>query len=199
MTAPNSGRNPVHLAVVHPWDFIRRTLLICLACLLAAAALATTPDEFRAGVQAGDIAGVKAALIAAEAEDAASTGALDAERALFSLCTESHDKVADFTLHWLAAEPGFPLAMTALGWQRYTAGRNIRGDGLARNVYRDVMRALHEDDVQAFARACKAIARDRKLIATADLVMCLTTSLGNPGIIPLELERVMTLPPSGAA
>ena len=186
----------MRLAVVHPWDFIRRTLLICLACLLAAAALATTPDEFRAGVQAGDIAGVKAALIAAEAEDAASTGAPDAERALFSLCTESHDQVADFSQHWLAAESDFPLAMTARGWQLHTAGWNIRGDGLARNVYPDAMRAMHEDDVQAFALTSKTIARDRKLIATSDLGLRLTTSLGDPGIILLELERVMTLDPN---
>ena len=189
----------MHLAVADGGEFgaVRFLALAVMVFLLAAPAAAETGEvDLRALVVAGDIAPVEAALKAAEAADQASGGEPDAERALFSLFTDTDPGIADLTERWLATEPGSALAMTARGWHLYALGWNARGTATANNVFPDAMRILMQDHAQAFDLANRAIAADQGLIAASDLMLELTTTLGNPEIIPVELERVMTLHPN---
>ena len=171
-------------------------LISLAAALLTYPALATTQDDFRAMIWAGDMSGVKAALQAVEASDLASSGEPDAERALFHIFLESHPKVAAFTESWLAAEPDSALAMTARGWQLYSTGHNMRGTSYAREVYADASRADHDYGKQAFDLAERAVVADPNLISASDLILRSTNTLGNRQMIPLELERIMALHPN---
>ena len=173
-----------------------RLILTLFALTLASPAFAATPYEFRQLVYAGDIAGVTAALTEAEARDKASPDEPYLQRNLFTIFTESHDKVNDFTVKWLASEPDSPYAQTARGWQLYAEGWNMRGHAFARDVFPDAMRALMRDHRQAFDLAQQALAQDGDLISASDLELVLTSTLGKRNLIPIELERVMTLRPN---
>lgn len=176
---------------------VRFLALAVMVGLLAAPAAAETGEvDLRALVMAGDIAPVEAALKAAEAADQASGGEPDAERALFELFTDTQPEIAGFTERWLALQPDDALALTARGWHLYALGWNVRGNATVRNVYPDAIAAMMEFHTQALELADKATGADPGLIAASDLKLMLTTTLGNPEIIPVELERVMAAHPN---
>lgn len=171
--------------------------VLVLAVLWPLQALGQTgPEEFRALVVAGDRAGVEAALRAAVIKDAAPETEPDAERAMFDLFTDTQPEVAAFTEAWLAASPDNALAMVARGWHLHARGWNARGNATAGNVFPDAMAALQADHARALALAEAALAVEPGLIAASDLKLMLTTTLGNPEVIPPELERVMALHPN---
>ena len=167
-----------------------------VALTLACPAFATTPDEFRAMIWAGDLPGVKAVLQEAVASDLASTGNAQATRDLNSIFLESHPKVAAFTESWLAAEPNSAFALTARGWQLFAAGQNIRGTTASNEVYSDAARANAEKSTQAFELAERAIVADPGLLAASDLILRTSMMLGNRQMVPVEMERIMALHPN---
>ena len=167
-----------------------------VALTLACPVFATTPDEFRQLVYAGDIAGVTAALKDAEAQDKVGTGEPYRQRGLFEVFRESHDKVAGFTVTWLAAEPEAPYARTARGWQLYAMGWSMRGTAYARDVWPDAMRAVIKDHGEAYDLASQAVSADGDLLSASDLKLELTATTGNIKVIPVELERVMNSRPN---
>ena len=151
----------------------------------------TAGDAFRALVVAGDRAGVEAALRAAVTKDAAAEIEPEGQRAMFGLFTDTQPEIAAFTTDWLADAPGNALAMTARGWHLQARGWNARGTATAGNVYPDAMAVLRADHAQALALAEGALAVEPGLIAASDLKLMLTTTMGNPEVIPGELDRVV--------
>ncbi len=155
-----------------------------------------TAEEFRALVVADDRAGVEAALRAAIVQDAAPDIAPEGQRNMFDLFTDTQPEIAAFTSDWLLAAPDNALAMTARGWHLQARGWNARGRATAGNVHPDAMAVLRADHAAALALAEAALAVESGLIAASDLKQVLTTTLGNPEVIPGELERVMALQPN---
>jgi hypothetical protein len=157
-------------------------------------ALGQGADDFRALVVAGNVPAVEAALRAAIAEDAGVEP--DGQRALFDLFTDTQPEIATLTTNWLAAAPDNALALTARGWHLYARGWNARGTATADAVYPDAMAELRADHAQALDLAEAALAADPGLIAASDLKLMLTTTLGNPEVIPGVLEQVMEVHPN---
>jgi hypothetical protein len=108
-------------------DFLMRALALCLLTL-ASPSFATTVDELRAMVWAGDIQGVKAAMVAAETDDKATKDEPEASRTLNAVFLETHPKVDAFTKAWLAKEPNSANAMVARGFHIYAYGLALRRD-----------------------------------------------------------------------
>lgn len=173
---------------------MRRWLVLAFALLLPMKAGAG--DDLRALVVAGDIAPVEAALRAAMTQDQAADAEPEAERVLFGLFTDTQPEIEDFTKAWLAAAPANALAMTARGWHLYATGWNVRGTATAQNVLPEAMAIMAADHAEALRLAEAALAAEPGLIAASDLKLMLTTTLGNPEVIPGELERVMTAHPN---
>ena len=170
--------------------------IVVLALLWPLQASAEMPGDLRALVVAGDIAGVEAALRAAVAADQGTDIEPDAERNLFDLFTDTQPEIDALTRRWLAEQPDDALAMVARGWHLYALGWNARGTGVARDVFPDAMREMNDDHRQAWQLAEAAVAAEPGLIAASDLKLALTPTLGNPEIIPAELQRVMALRPN---
>jgi hypothetical protein len=173
---------------------MRRWLVLALVLILPLRAGAE--DDLRALVVSGDRAGVEAMLRAAVVAGAAADAEPDAERAMFDLFTDTQPEIAAFTTDWLAAAPDNALALTARGWHLYARGWNARGRATADAVYPHAMAVLRADHAQALALAEAALAVEPGLIAASDLKLMLTTTLGNPEVIPGTLEQVMALHPN---
>lgn len=170
----------------------------CLVAFLLALPMpgraVVTWDELHDLVLQGQIAPVEAALQDAVDADKAGDVEPDEQRKLFTLFTNSAPEIGGFLIRWQAERPDSALAMTAMGWHLWKRGWNAMGGVDA--PLPAIQDARTADHATALDLAVQAVALDPDLVAASDLMLRLAITLGDPDIVPAEMERVMTRHPN---
>jgi hypothetical protein len=141
-------------------------------------------------IHGGNVAEVRAALAATD---------LAKQRDAFAAFATSDPVVGAFSAAMLAETPDDPKAMTARASYLLSAGWAMRGTSFWSDIYpqaREQMLTLH---AEAATLVLAALSVDPTLIPASDLRMTLSKTLGDTGIVPEEIARVMAIAPTRAS
>ncbi len=164
----------------------------------------TSKQEIFSLAFAMDINGVQKKLEAAHQQSLTGDLPLDDLRDLFSAFQSTAPEIKEFAESWVDEMPDSPYALTALTWNLYTAGWNMRGNDLIRFTFYEAAyrhNNLHERARKLAQRAFQA-APDLIPASDAVIMLVLTHSMGRPD--PMEkvnfvshtLKTVMELTPN---
>lgn len=155
--------------------------------------LGPSPEDFRQWIHAGEVARVKAALVAASYD---TTEGRDHGRSLFAVFRERHPKVIAFTEGWLTQEPTSPLAMTARGWSLHAEGWALRGRGTARETRPEALELFSRLHAEGLALMQAALRAGPILLPASDGVIAMAYTSKRADLIEPEVARIMAVHPN---
>lgn len=162
-----------------------RTLTVALICLQPNLSQADdiltglSKDDVWAAIDANDVAAAETLFAKAHAITADDPDHFHHTRWLFEIFGINNPDVAQFAEKWLETHPESAFAHTARVWSLYRTGWDIRGDGLARDLYPDAMSTFHNMHRTAWNSAVYAYEREPNLLPASDAIIRLANSTYN--------------------